>query len=358
MLGILTMNAVAYGLPHGYFNLDSQGTETWLDWLMGGLGEIFFDQKFMGLFSMLFGAGIVLFADRASARFARPGWFSLWRNTLLLGIGIVHMWAWDGDVLMLYAVCAPLLIWLRMRHPVLLAVFGSLLVLSSAGLAIVVQTTVGNPSKHVGGGYWLTDGTLSDAVGIWMLYDFFARALGMMLIGVAMYRLGVIGGEKSRDFYARTAKFGLGFGLPLSGMGLLWMVLADFSPDVAVVGSLPNTIATIPVVLGYMSVLILWDARAESRLQTRVRCAGRMALTNYLSQTALGIIVFTVIFDNGSLSRSWLAVFVLAVWALQLWWSEAWLSRFRYGPTEWLWRSATYWRWQKLRLPCQQPHSA
>ena len=75
-----------------------------------------------------------------------------------------------------------------------------------------------------------------------------------------------------------------------------------------------------------------------------------MALTNYLTQTVIGIVVLRGFFEPEDLSRSGLAVFMVAVWALQLWWSKAWLDRFRYGPAEWLWRMATYRRWQPIRV--------
>ncbi len=349
VLGILTMNAVSYGLPDSYFNLDSAGTETWLDWLIGGAGEIFFDQKFMGLFSMLFGAGIVLFADRAASRLSRPGWLSLWRNTLLLIIGIVHTLFWVGDILKVYAVCAPLLILLRRRRPVTLIVAGTLIVASAAVSALVVQSTINDPANQIGDGYWLPDGKMSDAVGLWFLYDFFARSLGMMLIGVALYRTGVITGQRSAEFYKRVAKLGLGIGLPLAALGLALVAGAGFSADVALAGSVPNTAATIPIALGYLALIALWDARAESKLRVRIRAVGRMALTNYLTQTVIGLVVLRLVLDPSDVTRTLLVVFILAVWAVQLWWSQAWLSRFRYGPAEWLWRCATYWRWHPLR---------
>ena len=110
-LGILVMNAVSFGLPQpAYFNLDYAGSDTALDWIVGVLGEVFVDQKTMAMFSMLFGAGIVVFADRAAAKGRRANWLSLWRNTLLLGIGLVHAVFWFGDVLMLYAICSPVLL--------------------------------------------------------------------------------------------------------------------------------------------------------------------------------------------------------------------------------------------------------
>ena len=84
VLGILLMNAVSFKFgPAPYFNLSAGGSETWLDWTVGILGEIFVDQKFMGLFSLLFGAGMILFIDRASARGRRAALLNMWRNALL-----------------------------------------------------------------------------------------------------------------------------------------------------------------------------------------------------------------------------------------------------------------------------------
>ncbi len=356
VLGILTMNAVAYGIPDGYFNLEAAGSNTWLDWFIGGAGEILFDQKFMGLFSLLFGAGIVLFADRAAAKARRPVWLSLWRNLLLLAIGIAHMAAWDGDVLVLYALCAPLVIALRRRPPAVLIAAGTLLVLSAAGAAVWAQTTVDDPINQIGG-YWLASGTKSAAVGSWFFYDVFVRALGMMLIGAALYRSGVLDGARSPGFYRRMALIGLGVGLPLSALGLAIVAASGFSADVALAGSAPNTVATVPIVLGYLALITLWNGRAKASgdsrlrlwLRLRVRAVGRMALTNYLTQTALGLIVLGGLFGAVELTRTSIAVFVVAVWALQLWWSQAWLDRFRYGPVEWLWRCATYRTRQPLR---------
>ena len=96
VLGILLMNAVSFRFGHApYFNLSAGGSETWLDWVVGIFGEVFIDQKFMGLFSLLFGAGMILFIDRASRRGRRALLLNLWRNTLLLIMGVFHFLLWD-----------------------------------------------------------------------------------------------------------------------------------------------------------------------------------------------------------------------------------------------------------------------
>ncbi len=352
VLGILVMNAVSYGLNEAaYFNLDAAGEQTWLDWLVGGAGEIFIDQKTMGLFSMLFGAGIVLFADRTEAKGEKsPFWFSMWRNLLLLAIGVLHGLLWEGDVLRVYAVCAPLLIMMRHLSTKILLIIGSGLVLWSAVVASVAQGFV--PASGEGlGAYWLVDPAVdySDAVGVFLINDFFSRAAGMMLIGVAVYRMGILDGKRPTAFYRRMATIGLGVGLPIAIAGLALQVGADFSPDIALVGEAPNTIATIPIVFGYVGLISLWNQRKETWLHQRIRAAGRMALTNYLTQTIIGITVLRGVFEFDTLGRAQIFGLVLAIWVLQVAWSKWWLDRFKFGPFEWAWRRATYRKLQPIR---------
>jgi uncharacterized protein len=357
VLGILLMNAVSFGLvPAAYFNLSAGGSRSWLDKAIGAAGEVFVDQKTMGLFSMLFGAGIVLFADRAAAKTAHPVRLVLWRNALLLLIGFLHSLIWEGDVLMVYAVCAPLLVWMRHVRPRRLLVVGSSLVLWSGVLAAIVQTRVPNDGAGLGD-YWLTDGSpMSDAVGLFLLNDFFARSLGMMLIGIALYRLEILQGARPAEFYRRLATWGLGIGLPIAIAGLLIQVAFDFDPRIALIGEAPNTIATIPIALGYLGLITLWNRRPATSAHLRVRAAGRMALTNYLTQTLLGIFVLRSITDPDTLGRSGIVVFVVIVWAVQLAWSKPWLDHFRFGPAEWLWRSATYRRLEPFRRSTAARH--
>ena len=350
LLGILVMNAVSYGLdPGAYFNLSAGGSETWLDWLVGGLGEVFVDQKFMGLFSLLFGAGIALFCDRASAKTRRPRLLSLWRNGLLLGIGFLHMLMWEGDILMGYALASPVILLLHKRRPRTLLVLGGVVLMVSPAAAILFQSEL--PGDRSGlGGFWKAGVEPTPIAEGFIFVDFLARAVGMMLIGVALYRNGVLTGDRSNSFYRRMSIVGLGSGLPLAAAGLVWVAARNFPPDLAFIGTIPNTLGTAPAVLGYVGLLALWNRRPESSMHERLRSAGRMALTNYLAHTVLGVLLLRVVFADVDLTRTMLLGFIAAVWAAQLWWSKSWLGRFRYGPFEWLWRVATYRRLQRLRI--------
>ena len=344
VLGILTMNVVAIGIadPAAYFNLSASSPQSPLDWLIGAFGEIFFDQKFMGMFSMLFGAGIVLFADRAEAKGRAVIRLSLWRNFLLLLIGIVHSLFWEGDILVVYALCSPVLLLVRRWPTTVLFSLGVAILLLIPLLSFLAQATV--PASGAGlGEWWGVPGEMSDGVGLWLLADAFMRALGMMLIGVAAYRSGFLRGDWEASRYRRVIAWNLPLGIALSALGLAFIVVNDFAPGVAIVSTIPNTLGTLPMVAAYISIIVLWHQRATGRpFDVRLRAVGRMALTNYLAQTVLATLTFWVLLDGVELGRSALLVFVIAVWALQLWWSKAWLSRFSQGPVEWLWRAATY----------------
>ena len=359
VLGILLMNAVHFKFGSApYFNLSVGGSETWLDWSVGIFGEIFIDQKFMGLFSLLFGAGMILFIDRATGRGRSGVLLSLWRNALLLLIGILHLLLWEGDVLTVYAVASVFLIALRkLRHRALIAVGVVVFVLSvpCALMAQFIADASGSPLY----GLWTPGETSNDeATGILFLLGYFLRALGMMLIGAGLFRAGFIDGGLPARTYRLTAIVGIAVGVPLAAAGVVIVAVNDYSREVAFIGQIPNTLGTIPFSLGYMSLIILWDNRANNWLKRRLCAVGRMALTNYLTQTALGMLVLTVLLaDVEFVNRSAVLTFVVAVWGLQVWWSEAWLSRFRFGPAEWLWRVATYRSGQSLRRP-RRSHSA
>ena len=350
VLGILLMNAVSfkYGLVP-YLNLSAGGSETWVDWAVGIFGEIFIDQKFMGLFSLLFGAGVMLFIERAESRGGRPLLLNLWRNALLLAIGFLHSLLWDGDVLMVYALCSAILLALRKCPSRALIVAGVAIYLMPIANDFLMQY-IANANDAPLIGIWTEPGAdIEEAFGLGLLFNYFLRALGMILVGAGLYRLRFMHGDLPPSIYRRVAIAGIGVGLTLAALSVVFVAVNGFSREVAFTGNTANNLGAIPAALGYMSVLILWNRGADNWLKRRLRAAGRMALTNYLAQTLLGILILSVLLDDITINRSGILLFALAVWALQLWWSPAWLNRFRFGPAEWLWRVATYRRWQQLR---------
>ena len=353
MLGILLMNAVSFKFGHGpYFNLSAGGSETWLDWAVGIFGEVFIDQKFMGLFSLLFGAGMILFIDRAGRRGRRAVWLNLWRNALLLLIGVLHILLWDGDVLIAYAISSVFLIALRKLPNRALITVGVIAFALSVGCALLAQNIADTTNASLSG-LW-TQGEFSDEeiVGLPVQLGFFLRALGLMLVGAGLYRTGFMNGGLPARTYRLTAIFGVAVRLSLAAVGVIITAVNDYSRKIAFIGQIPNTLGTIPASLGYMSLIILWNNRVDNWLKQRLRAVGRMTLTNYLMQTVMGVLILTVVLgDVGFVNRGAILVFVLAVWAVQLWWSQAWLSRFLFGPSEWLWRVATYRSGQPLRRP-------
>ena len=353
VLGILLMNAVSFNFGSGpYYNLSAGGSETWLDWTIGVFGEVFIDQKFMGLFSMLFGAGMILFIDRASARGRRAVLLNLWRNALLLLIGVLHFLLWDGDVLMAYALSSVFLLALRKLPNWALISLGLAVFTLSVATTLLTQHNADTTSASLTG-LW-TPGETSDEEVIWIpfLSGFLLRALGLILVGAGLYRTGFMSGGFTARTYKLTAIVGLAIGLPLAAAGVILTAANDYSREIAFVGQIPNTLGTIPAAMGYMSLIILWNSHANSWLKQRLRAVGRMALTNYLTQSVLGVVVLTVLLaDANFMNRSAVLLFVLAIWALQVWWSQAWLNRYQYGPAEWLWRVATYRSLQPLRRP-------
>jgi uncharacterized protein len=358
-LGILAMNAVSFSIGEpGYFRLNAAGYSTVPDKAVGVLGEVFVDQKMMGLFSLLFGAGIVLFVDRVGSRRKHPLWLSLWRNLLLLAIGLLHGLFWEGDVLTTYAVCAPVLIAVRRWQPrALYCTAGVLLALTPIAAALA-QADVNDRGPEALGWYWYaSDVAAADSVLAFFVFDALARALALMLIGVALYRSGLLSGGSSHETYRRMFVVGFAVGLPFAIGGVAWQMQTNFSHRIALHSAALNNVATVPMTLGCVGLLMMWSTRQSSGrsadLRTRVRAVGQMALTNYLTQTVFGVIVLRGIFQRGDLGRAELVVFIGLVGSIQLLWSRPWLQRFTNGPVEWVWRIATYVERQPLRRRVQ-----
>ena len=387
LLGILVMNIQLFSMPSAaYQNPAAFGDLTGINLGVWTFAHVFFSQKFLTLFSMLFGAGVCLFADRIEARGGRPAKWHYRRMGWLLAFGLAHAYLlWAGDILVTYAICGCLVYLLRRRGPRTLVVAGvaSLLVTSLllvlAGSALTVPEVPEEAISEIRRG-WTPDASELDAEiaayrGGWSeqqpvraaeafgihvgLLPFFAVwfCAGLMLIGMALYRWGILSAARDDRFYARLAAMGLLAGLPLVAFGAWWNFAGDWAWQRSMFfGSLFNTWGCIPVALGYLGLVMLAVRRGFlPGLQARLAAVGRMAFTNYLFQTVL---CTTIFYGHGlglfaSAERYQQLLIVFAVWALQLWLSPIWMRRYSYGPLEWLWRTLTY-----GRLPRTTPGSS
>ncbi len=134
----------------------------------------------------------------------------------------------------------------------------------------------------------------------------------------------------------------------LAGLGVHFAAQGDYDPAALVRSNILNSVGTIPMTLGYLWFLVVLDGWAREKWIKKVRALGQMALTNYLMQTVLGL-TLAWLATGTAVSRTHIWGAIVVVWVLQLWGSEWWLRRHRYGPVEWLWRCATYRRFEPLR---------
>jgi uncharacterized protein len=186
--------------------------------------------------------------------------------------------------------------------------------------------------------------------------------IGMMMVwGMALLKWGVLTAERSRRFYLGLTVLGFGAGLALKGQQLYLMSANQFDPYSLSATEVTYHLARFLVALGFTSLVMLVARSDGLKALTRPFAAvGRMALTNYIMQTVVCVLLFYG-FGFGLFARleRWEVVLVAAgIWAFQLVASPIWLRRFRFGPLEWLWRSLTYRAWQPLGVEAASPARA
>ena len=391
VMGILAANIVAFGQPFqaymypGAFTTPHGEAEDWM-WVAQ---FVLVDGKMRGLFSLLFGAGLYLFTEKAWERGAGLGLQV--RRLLFLGLfGLVHFFLiWRGDILFLYAcagLAALLFIGMSPKRQMLLGILGYLGgALLYAGFTIPLQLVAERPADqaasemsqmregleegietdladaraevalHERGSY--ADVVAHTVTKHWSdlavsLFLFVFETLPLMLIGMALYRVGLFGGGMGRGRVRRAGWASLLVGGALT----LWIALATKEAGLTYYGTLAafagwSGIPRLLMTLGLVALLALWGAQASGWLASRISAAGRAAFTNYLGTSVVMMLVFHGWAGGlfGELTRGQLYLVVLATWLLMLAWSKPWLARYRYGPLEWLWRCLTYGRRFRLK---------
>jgi uncharacterized protein len=381
LLGILVLNIQAFSMPfEAYVNPTAWGDLTGANYLAWYMGQLLADMKFMAIFSMLFGAGIVLMTERLEAT-GRPVLGIHYRRMVwLLVIGFGHAYLlWHGDILVSYAICGMLVVWCRRLPPVVLALMGlaMIAVVSMLYLGFGFLLNAMPPDKAatmMNSGSTLQESILWQKDGYrggWaqqmdvrvpmalimqtkgFFFFVFWRAGGLMLLGMALHKWGVFTAKRSSAFYLCLLGAGILVGLPVVAWGLHSHEAAQWDPiTTKFLTSQYNYWGSIIVALGWTALIMLIVKWGILRwLQTGLAAVGRMALTNYLLQS---IVCITLFYGHGlgwygSVERTGQAMVVLVLSIAQLIWSPLWLAAFRFGPAEWVWRSLTYWRLQPMR---------
>lgn len=407
VLGILVMNIYAFAMPfQAYMNPLPMGGLEWYNQATWIFTHVFFDQKFLTIFALLFGAGLVIMWQRAEARGARPGRVWYRRQAWLLVIGAVHAYLiWWGDILFHYALMGMFVYLFRKWQPKGLIILACCmlpvaLVFSYGGSYYMedLRTQASELAGLIDAGEELNDeqqqvreqweamqpfmdptpeslqkdvdthlgsyggivAYRAPTVAMMQAQNTLSFALwrvgGLMILGMALMKLGILSGQRDAAFYRRMALLGYGLGLPILAFSAVNLYAHGFEPLYMFrVGMAPNYVGSVLVSFGHIAlVMLIVKSGAWSMLMARFAAVGQMALTNYLMHS----VVMTTIFYGygfglyGSVPRLAQMGFVVALIGFQLWLSPLWLTRYRFGPIEWLWRSLTYWRRQPmLRSP-------
>lgn len=337
------------------------------------------DAKFYSIFSILFGIGFSIILTHAEER-GNSGIRLFYRRMLtLLAIGIVHLLLlWSGDILALYAVGGMLLPLVRKlsnrRLLIVAAVCLSLPIfldawqeLCNVSISASVEAAWWAKAHSYGiteenFASWLRDADSYLAVhqflmqgAIERLYEFvdghrLLKVFGLFIIGYVIGRNRLYARIAENKPYISKAFFiSLSIGLPSS---ILYAISATSAHCWGLtVHSLLYALGAYPTALAYITAFcLLYLHRPESLFFSLLSKPGRMALTNYLSQSILGIAIYYGIgFSFGLSMGLWqIELTAFTVFLFQILISHFWMYHFRYGPVEWVWRMLTYRRWLNI----------
>ncbi|MHA7880325.1 MAG: DUF418 domain-containing protein [Saccharospirillum sp.] len=371
LLGILIMNILSFGLPAAaYSNPTAYGDFGGLNQLAWWFTGLFADKKFISLFSLLFGAGVLLFVERAESRGEAAGRLHYRRMGWLLLFGLLHGWLlWYGDILYTYAIAGMVIYLMRRRTTAALlataAVFYAVPALAYHGLIYVTLPYWSESETLAMQRYWepgvaqvqaeiaAMTGTLAEQFrerAQWtlsmqtegLLFVTFWHSSALMMLGMALYRTGFLTGQWSLQAYRRMAWL-LVPGMAVTALGLGQLQRHDFDFAASFLDTLWVYLAAPATMLGYASLVLIWVRSGRlTTLRHHLACLGRTAFSHYILQTLIGVCVFHWLGFFGQFDRAGLLVMALGIGALQLWLAPQWLRHFRQGPLEALWRRLTY----------------
>ena len=380
LLGILLIHFPTwFGTPALYLMIlgESMWTNVW-DTTVSSFIDLFFLGKFYTMFSFLIGLGFVIFFERAKARSTRPVLLFYKRLSILLIIGLIHaFFIWHGDILILYALFGFLLPLFFNRKPktilIWVVVFFSAVLLFftvvAFGLSMIdeatrtamlqsvltgMQSAVESSLYAYGQGDFAaimaqrTADYLLMSIMNGRLFIWFCFVFPVFLLGVYAAKRGVFQNiEANLPFIKKAWLWGLVIGVPMSVVKYLsGSEMCYIFPNVyTVIHYTAGIVGDMALSIFYMTSIILLSQKVKWAVFFKpFGYVGRMALSNYLLQSVIG----TMIFYNyglglyGQIAPAFGMVLALVIFVIQIIISKWWLSRYQFGPVEWVWKGLTY----------------
>ncbi len=389
VMGIFSVNVVAFAMiEEAYFNPGAYGGHSGADLAVWAANLLLIDGKMRTLFSMLFGASMLLVIDRAEASGQSGMRIHVRRMLILLGFGLAHYFLlWFGDILALYALSGLVAVGFRHLSPRRLIIGG--IVATLVGLVIfasfIAQQYAADLAAHAPhakpaaiaawnkglGIYYPAPEIIARDIAIhragwWTLAShmmaewqkiisslliFMPETIGLMMFGMAGYKSGFLTGQWSDSAYRRFALATVPLGLGAFAV----LIAADISSHFHIITLFGGFVVAVTpfriAMAGGYAALIILATRQKGWLAERIAAAGRAAFSNYLGTSLIAAFVFYGwgLGLYGSVSRAQAWLLVPLVWLIMLAWSKPWLDRFHYGPLEWLWRSLARSQFQPMR---------
>ncbi|MES5894963.1 MULTISPECIES: DUF418 domain-containing protein [Bacillus cereus group] len=325
--------------------------------------DMFIQTKFYTIFSFLFGLGFYIFMNRAEAKTDRPKTLFVRRLLILLLFGFLHyVLLWDGDILHSYAIAGFFLLLFYKREPrtiliwalVLLSIFQFLMLITSIGIALMPRDELGLSLPIM---------PLED----WMLqiqnrfHAFYSEAIGlsafMLPETVGLFLLGLYAGKK--DIFRRSKELDpklkkwqiIMFVLTLPMWFFMVRYFLSKQPYDPIYMSAFTMFSGKTLFIFYIFTLMrLLQKERWQKLLRPFQYVGRMALTNYITHTIVTLLVFGLFCKNYYPAPLWVGpLFCIGFYTLQIFISRWWLSRYQYGPLEYIWRLGTYGKMMPLK---------
>lgn len=363
LFGVLMLNMMDFSGPATAFEPWAVSVSWWDQLVELGI-RVFGEAAFYTTFSFLFGLGFALQFQRAIDRGERFGPRFATRLGVLAVFGLIHGFLiWDGDILLQYSIAGFFLLFFSkvsaagaLRWAKGFAAFTLVLTTGLLSLAMFGDFEPATAAEIEGEVTFFQQGSFgeiaSDRLGDWISHLVFAAVgipwfLSLFLVGLWAVRSGKLAGwREQQDFYVSVIKVALPIGLVAKGLLALSIVTGadEFASNLGIVLSLfiggPALGAT------YVCVLLLALRRVPDgqHVLRHLAPVGRMALTNYLMQSVVAVLFFYG-YGLGQYGRFGMATtlgFTIVFFLAQIVISRLWLSRFTFGPMEWLWRTLTY----------------